>query len=416
MELADLPHSIFDEKMKKRIMLSQIKVYSVPQTGGGTDSDSDSVDLSSLTFTFAKNDKQVPGWSSSITGWPTGSVDFNIPDADRPRVEAWLTGNYDNVTFPASSGLINAMTGSVKNLLVRYFNAASAIDLFTSPFKIFPVLILTDGTVIPAGVPEIMVINAMAPVVAIESYFFHSSGIRTVSTIYNSPASISVASCWFSKQLIDAGISSIGIIAAPQADLIPSNIEVTKIASVREGGKSYKIFQYSRPEAVTVANEAMAQTDYRYISTLPVSCFEESDSFVQIPLDGILSNWKLLPRYVENNTPPVFDDYEDNFYPPYNPDVWQRNINIFTEPIDLGNAMEKKRITRVEIDGRFARDAVKITLYGSSNRENWIPIASGSYGWISGIANASFKWYCMAIIATFRPGDFFDALNFHYFI
>lgn len=91
---------------------------------------------------------------------PTGEVAFAVPADDLPRVRAWFSGEWHDVTMPESVTLHKNMRSAVHDTLNRFFATAKSCNLFTSPFRIGWCYRLFDGSVTPLR------------------------GIRTLQTIY----------------------------------------------------------------------------------------------------------------------------------------------------------------------------------------------------------------------------------------
>ena len=99
-----------------------------------------------MSVTFGMVKAKLEEWTSDVSGYPRGALRFRYPKADRERVMAWMTGDFGNVSEPASDTLLKNVTAAVQGLLNQYIAAASGHNLFTSPFKVGWALRKKDGT------------------------------------------------------------------------------------------------------------------------------------------------------------------------------------------------------------------------------------------------------------------------------
>ena len=122
-----------------------------------------------MTVTFSMVKAELEDWTSDVSGYPRGMVSFKYPEADMERVMAWMTGDFGNVTAPASDSLLRNVTSAVSGLLKQYFAAASGHNLFTSPFKVGWALRKRDGTREMTQPLTLMQINPNSPILPIAS-------------------------------------------------------------------------------------------------------------------------------------------------------------------------------------------------------------------------------------------------------
>lgn len=67
-----------------------------------------------MSVAFGMVKKKLEDWTSDVSGYPRGAVRFRFPEADRERVSAWMTGDFGNVSEPASDTLLKNVTGAVR--------------------------------------------------------------------------------------------------------------------------------------------------------------------------------------------------------------------------------------------------------------------------------------------------------------
>ena len=67
-----------------------------------------------MSVAFGMVKAKLDEWTSDVSGYPRGAVRFRFPEADRERVSAWMTGDFGNVSEPASDTLLKNVTAAVQ--------------------------------------------------------------------------------------------------------------------------------------------------------------------------------------------------------------------------------------------------------------------------------------------------------------
>ena len=87
-------------------------------------------------------------------------------------------------------------------------------------------------------------------------------------------------------------------------------------------------------------------------------------------------------------------------------------VRFSTRAIKLGDAESVKRVTGVELRGRFDGSRCAMTLEGSDDLSRWFLLASGS-GVIHGLAGASWHFFRLKVSASLTPGGYISAAVFY---
>lgn len=381
------------------------------ETADSTEESKLSVASSDLDFKFGMMPDLLSPWNNKPEDYPNGVVDFTVSEADRPRVMMWLTGQVAGTVMPPSDKLLKDMTAVTKTLLTSYFNKAAETGLFTAPCRIGWAFRYKDGTRIMTRPMQLIVPNDRAPLLPIALYNFYDGTVHTQTEITNRPCHLTITPSRIPDEIDGDKIVAVDIVAGPQPGMIPSDFRIMNISTETVDGTNRKVFYYTRPDASALAAEAAIQNDLRIIASITAEAFSGIQQ-LKVPLTpGALSNWKMLPKYSQGT---LGEDDDPDPGNTYDPDIWEPVINLETEPLDLGLPDKRKHLRAVHLCGIYERGAVSITLYGSRHREKWIKVASGSRGWISGLAGDRFQWWKIRIRGSLRPDDSLEALSFDY--
>lgn len=409
------------------VKIHRVRITATPITPPETpETPENPVDIQSAIRAVTPSLNCTPGLKASpktgdnegLLRFSPASVDFNVPDADMPRVRAWFTGNYSGVTQPPSDTLIRNVSNSVKDALSAYFNTANSQNLFTSPFRIGWAFRFTDGSRRMTEPMTLLSPNDRAPLLPITEYHFLDGGIRSTVRIANMPHRLTLT---FSgnQNTIDWGdISHIDIVAAPQADLLPDTVKVTHTSGITLDQERYNAYYYDRPEASAIMDSASLQNDLRIIASIPVADISVDGNPLEVTLTpGALANWKLLPKYKtdtgggnagDENDPDTDDDPSSTI----NGSVWEPLVNVETEALDLGDMIRRKWLGSVQLHGRFERGRLKVSLFGARHRDDWRKVAVSQRDWIDGLHADGYRWWKVRITGEMRKGDFVDAISF----
>lgn len=368
-----------------------------------------------LSLGFSFESKNIPGFSIGRTGYHSGSVNFSFPEKDAPRVGAWFSGRYDAVRNPASDTLLRNLSDAVKELLLAYFHAAAAANLFTAPFRMGWAFRFNNGSRKMIQQASLFSPYNESPLLPVTSSSVAESSAISTADIINSPKSLSLqVNCTIPADFDWGDITHIDIIATPQPDLVPSPLSATGTSSVVLDNKRYMGYAYNRVNSSSAEGTANMQNDFRIIASVPVSRLSAEKVIpLEIPAGG-LANWKQLPKYSSsgNSGSPDDPDTPDSPDTPDEP-VWEPYIDKITDPLDLGNPEARKWVRAVALRGCFSRtNAVSIRLYGSQHRQNWRLIARGSNGWASALMASGYRWFRVRITGNLARHDFIDAVSF----
>ena len=394
-----------------RIKLNSIRLYRLNASSGGNAGTEDNDVVPGVDVSFSTSPAILSGWHSDRTAWPRTSVDFPVAEADRGRMNVWLTGNTVGSLNPPSEKLLRDMTSAVKNAMTSYFESATSHSLLTAPFRVSAALSNGSRRTPLIFKPVVMELNPHSPIMAMREFSYNGDNLHTAVDIINRPSGLRVK---VSPQEGFPGwgpFTHLDIVAAPQAGLIPDNLKVDSLRTVEEEGTLYRAYHYDRLDRDTVIGEAAVQTDFRILMSIPLDDLTAgTDNDVDIPA-GILTNWKLLPKFsaLAGTGGTTDSTAADNIY---DPEVWEPAVDFETEPLDLGQPEKRKWVRNMWLRGIYDRKSVTVTLYASRHREDWIPVAQGSRGWISGVSAMGFRWWKVRVKGTLREGDSLDALTF----
>lgn len=367
-----------------------------------------------MSVTFGMVKAKLEEWTSDVSGYPRGALRFRYPKADRERVMAWMTGDFGNVSEPASDALLKNVTTAVQELLKQYVTTASGHNLFTSPFKVGWALRKKDGTREMTQPLTLMQINPGSPLLPIADFSVGEEEARTLNDIINNPCGLQITA-----SSIPAGwgdVTHIDIVATPQASLLPQDMQVTGVTTVMVGEKRCRAYHYNRLDDTEVLGTASIQNDLRIIASIPVADLADGQpSAVQL-IPGALSNWKLLDKFSTGGTGSGAggggdddgkDDNQDN-----QEDKWEPYIDKETDPLDLGDPERRKWVYMAALRGCFDRKSIRIRVYASRHRQGWKLIADGRRGWVSAATHQGFRWFKVRITGSMNRGDYVDAVSF----
>ena len=253
-----------------------------------------------MSVAFGMVKAKLDEWTSDVSGYPRGAVRFRFPEADRERVSAWMTGDFGNVSEPASDTLLKNVTAAVQGLLNQYIAAASGHNLFTSPFKVGWALRKKDGTREMTQPLTLMQINPQSPAFPIANFSVGQEEAQTLTDIINNPCSLQITASALPADWGD--VAHVDIVATPQASLLPQDMQVTGVTTVMVGDKRRRAYHYNRLDETEVLGTASIQNDLRIIASIPVADIADGQpSSVQL-IPGALGNWKLLDKFSTGGT------------------------------------------------------------------------------------------------------------------
>lgn len=367
-----------------------------------------------MSVAFGMVKAKLDEWTSDVSGYPRGAVRFRFPEADRERVSAWMTGDFGNVSEPASDTLLKNVTAAVQGLLKQYIAAADGHNLFTSPFKVGWALRKKDRTREMTQPLTLMQINPHSPVLPIANFSVGQEEAQTLNDIINNPCSLQITASALPADWGD--VTHIDIVATPQASLLPQDMQVTGVTTVMVGEKRCRAYHYNRLDDTEVLGTASIQNDLRIIASIPVADLADGQpSAVQL-IPGALSNWKLLDKFSTGGTGSGAggggdDDGKDDIWD-NKEDKWEPYIDKETAPLDLGDSERRKWVYMVALRGCFDRNSIRIRVYASRHRQNWRLITDGRRGWLSAATHQGFRWFKVRITGSMNRGDYVDAVSF----
>lgn len=385
------------------------------ELAGTTNAEAANTTSGEMSVAFGMVKAKLDEWTSDVSGYPRGAVRFRFPEADRERVSAWMTGDFGNVSEPASDTLLKNVTAAVQGLLKQYIAAADGHNLFTSPFKVGWALRKKDGTREMTQPLTLMQINPHSPVLPIANFSVGQEEAQTLNDIINNPCSLQITVSSLPADWDD--VTHIDIVATPQASLLPQDMQVTGVTTVMVGEKRCRAYHYNRLDDTEVLGTASIQNDLRIIASIPVADLADGQpSAVQL-IPGALSNWKLLDKFSTGGTGSGAggggdDDGKDDNPDNNKEDKWEPYIDKETAPLDLGDSERRKWVYMVALRGCFDRKSIRIRVYASRHRQNWRLIADGRRGWVSAATHQGFRWFKVRITGSMNRGDYVDAVSF----
>lgn len=351
---------------------------------------------------FSLEEVPLPGRGPAF---PEGTVSFDFPADDRPRVAAWFTGNYQGVTKPASSTLTKNMTTAVHSLLADFYKETEAAGLFASPFRLRWRWRLASGSVYQPQAAELIVPASAAPLIAINDYGLGDKSLTTDVIIRQKPSRllVSIPSLGEQKELV----TGIEFFVTTPASLYSKDDAVNGIRSADLDGTRVKIWHYDAPEETANLQNASSDEKFHLLGSIPVASLSSlsslSSSVITVPVDGAA-----LPDPSGNSSGSLGNE---------NPPVFEPLIYAETPPLDLGTPEEYKRVSALYLRGIFPRKIADgadlvMELFGSLHRENWRLLARSKGPYIRGLGGISCRWFKVRIRLSLRPGDHLAALTF----
>ena len=363
-----------------------------------------------MSVTFGMVKAKLEEWTSDVSGYPRGALRFRYPKADRERVMAWMTGDFGNVSEPASDTLLKNVTAAVQGLLNQYIAAASGHNLFTSPFKVGWALRKKDGTREMTQPLTLMQINPQSPAFPIANFSVGQEEAQTLTDIINNPCSLQITASALPADWGD--VTHVDIVATPQASLLPQDMQVTGVTTVMVGDKRRRAYHYNRLDETEVLGTASIQNDLRIIASIPVADIADGQpSSVQL-IPGALGNWKLLDKFSTGGDGDTGDGDDKDDNQGNQEDKWEPYIDKETNPLDLGDPERRKWMYMAALRGCFDRNSIRIRVYASRHRQNWRLIADGRRGWVSAATHQGFRWFKVRITGSMNRGDYVDAVSF----
>lgn len=385
------------------------------ESAGTTNAEAANTTSGEMSVAFGMVKSKLDEWTSDVSGYPRGAVRFRFPEADRERVSAWMTGDFGNVSEPASDTLLKNVTGAVQGLLKQYIATANGHNLFTSPFKVGWALRKKDGTREMTQPLTLMQINPQSPALPIANFSVGQEEAQTLNDIINNPCSLQITASSLPADWGD--VTHIDIVATPQASLLPQDMQVTGVTTVMVGDKRRRAYHYNRLDDTEVLGMASIQNDLRIIASISVADLADGQpSAVQL-IPGALSNWKLLDKFSTGGTGSGAggggdDDGKDDNPDNNKEDKWEPYIDKETAPLDLGDPERRKWVYMTALRGCFDRKSIRIRVYASRHRQNWRLIADGKRGWVSAASHQGFRWFKVRITGSMNRGDYVDAVSF----
>lgn len=389
----------------KRIPLDSIKLIDLTRSGEdeediGSLSGSDAAIFPALELSYSFSGETLPGYGPAL---PATEIEFMVPADDMPRVKAWFSGDYHNVTLPASETLKKNMTAAVHSVLSAYYSNVSSHNLLGAPFRIGWRYRLFDGSTRRVKDPELLIPASTAPVIEIVDYSFGEKSLHTDVVLNTLPARLrlNVAAPSLQPDLAEA-ITAIEIFMTQPTALYDPKCSVNGIRSVTLDESRIRTWHFDSYDAATIDANAVADEDFRVVTSIPYALFSQGlTGYEPLSMAGLLNRFSSLPSVREGSG-------DDSSIPG---DGWRPYLHFETEPISLGYPDSDKRVREVMLRGLFERDKVRFTLHGARHRDRWIRIASGG-PYLRGIAGASFPWYKLEVETTMRKSDFIDAITF----
>lgn len=346
----------------------------------------------------------------AMGGWPSKEMSFVVPDDDRDRVNAWLTGDFHGVDTPESSKLKNNYQSAVNDLLSSYFNTALIHNLFTSPCRLAWCAVFNNGERGRLREVQVALPVKEAPLLPVISMQIRDGRLYSGVEIRNVPASLEY--CIRSTDEIDIdslGIKRIEVYATEQVSLRDPKSEVFGVRSVSVDGSPVRCWVYDRYSADEIEMLNKIQTEFKQISNIEFYNSDTSEIYHKLPIpSGKLASFNKSKPYKAG-----FDDDSAEETPP-DPTEEVRRVYMETEALSLGYPETDKHLQSVSIFGLFPRNDsnLRFTVYGSHHRENWRKVATSRSPYISGLRGAPFRWFKVGIETCLRPGDFIEAVTF----
>ena len=410
--------------MKKRVALQGLclKDLSAANPGGSPDSVIPDA-LPALPVEFSFSVEPLGGFGPAI---PEVEIAFSFPADDRPRVEAWFSGDFSHVTLPESATLHKNMTSAVHAALGNYFSNASSRNLFTSPFMIGWRYRLADGSTRQPEPPRLLIPNAEAPLLPVTEWHLLENAVSTRAQVGNAPSRLR-----YSLPPVDDAspwrgvISSVEFFITRPTPLYDSKGDVSGVKSVMMEGERRRVWQYASYDAESVQAAARADTDFRVIAVLPFAQVAAGAADEPLPVEaGALIRFGSLPKLTDKGASSGGSTSESGSDSGCRckgvcicgkGEHFRSEVHFETPPLDLGLPEDRKWVESVYLRGVFSRRLpMSLTLYGSQHRDDWRPIGRASGPYLRGIARAGVRWLKVEVELTLRPADTLDALTFEF--
>lgn len=408
-------------RIKKRIELEKIKFtrsVRLPENNDENGEKDPAEENKSNAFEFTLEgetlDNHGPQTAAVVTdetgrkhpamgGWPETEITFSVTEEDLPRVNAWFTDDYHNVSVPESATLQKNRASALHNALKSYFSTAAASNLFTSPFRLGWRFVYRDGSIGNLNDAGILYTFSTAPQLPLTSASISGKNLYTRAQVRNVPSRLKLRLNPDSEITLDQikeTVERIEIYTTEQTPLYDSNAEVAGIRTITIDGTPKRCWYYTRYDSVTVLNTTRTASDFRLISTIFSDEIGNFSEFSNVPIAiGAFSGFSKLPKPDSTSgTEPAIPAGSI--------------ITIITEPLHLDQPDADKSLRSVAVRGVFPRDKIRTRIFGSQHREEWHLIADVSGPFVSGIHGARFRWFRIEIEYPQRDGDFVDAISF----
>ncbi len=396
------------KKKRIRVEFDKIKIYENRQESGG-DSGGDSGETTVMDFPDIGPEFIL---ESENANRPTGEVAFAVPADDMPRVRAWFSGEWHDVTMPESVTLHKNMRTAVHDTLDRFFTTAKSGNLFTSPFRIGWCYRLFDGSVTPLrGIRTLQTISE-APLLEIRSHSLTDKALTTGVDIHCHPSRLYLRVA--SPEKLDGFrdiITAVEIYATAQTALYDPAGDVAGVRSVADEGERVRCWYYDHYGLEEIALKTESESRFRLLCSISPSAI--SPTSAPLPLEaGTLSGFEKRNLYRQTSDATGGESGSGNKNNGTPGMGWKPFLNFTTQPLCLGMPETEKRISQVLLRGVFQRNEVKMRLYGSHHRENRHLLASATGPYITGVNAGRHRWFSVSIECPMRKDDFIEALTF----
>lgn len=321
---------------------------------------------------FHLEESAVSGYG---TGFPEGEISFNFPAEDAPRVAAWFSNDYRNVTLPASETLLKNMGNAVRKFLKEYDAAVESQGKFGSPFMLEYRLWMVDGSVYRPEEPRLMVPVATGPDLIITGYKVEPKSLLTRVMVSAKASELRITH----PEQLPSGVKGLDVRIGIPAALRAVDSAVSGVRSVRYDNDVVPSWHYVRYTATEVEDKARSATEFKTIYT-----YGET---------GLTGNGETG----ENGSEPPL-------YRPY--------IDAETAALDLGSPESYKRVVEVYLRGIFPRSGIELEVMVSEHREGWRRIGRSRGPFVVGLRGERARWWKVRIRGTMRPGDRMEGLTF----
>lgn len=348
----------------------------------------------------------------AMGGWPAKEMNFSVPDDEKDRVNAWITGDFHGIDIPESDKLKKNYQTAVNDLLDGYLKTAGMHNRFTSLCRVAWCAVFNNGERGRLREIDLPFPNVEAPALPVIKMMLRDSRLYSTVEIRNVPSVLEYSiRCADDIDMDSLGVKRIEVYATEQVLLRDPKSEVYGVRTVNVDGLPARCWVYDRYSTDEIGISNQIRTIFKLISNLQPESLDNGINYQKLPISsGKLANLSQSETYKSG-----FDD-ESVSGDTFDPSEAERRVYMETEALCLDCSESDKHLHSVTLFGVFSRNdgSLRFTVYGSHHRENWRRIATSRSPYVSGLHATPFRWFKLGVEIRLRSGDFLEAATFSF--